>query len=76
MSKVTKFGDLKIFINNDSINRNVVKMMTITECQRPYYFSDISKVVEEVMLLKIREDQTSETWRKISELDPKLRHCL
>jgi hypothetical protein len=76
MSKVTKFGDLKIFINNDSINRNVVKMMTITECRRPYYFSDISKVVEEVMLLKIREDQTSETWRKISELDPKLRHCL
>ena len=74
MPKVTKLGNLKFFINNDSFNRNVVKFMTISVRQRPYYSGDISKYVDEGMLLKTRVQQTSETMCKISEIDPKLRH--
>jgi len=64
-----------LFINNDSFNRNIVKFKTISLRQRSYYSGDISKYVEKVMLLKTRVHQTSETMCKISELDPKLRHC-
>jgi len=48
--------------------------MTISVPQRPYYSGDISKYIEEVMLLKTRIKKTSETVRKISEFDPKFRH--